>query len=126
MKKEIIICLCIIIAIIIGDMALQKYTNDTLKSINEKLTYMKHELEQSDNASLLKMDEVNTEWDKKFNILTCYLEHNELEKVKTQLVSISAGIRVNDKEYVYEEIEKAIYMLEHLKDKQMLKIDNIL
>lgn len=126
MKKEIIICLCIIIAIIIGDMALQKYTNDTLKSINEKLTYMKHELEQSDNASLLKMDEVNTEWDKKFNILTCYLEHNELEKVKTQLVSISAGIRVNDKEYVYEEIEKAIYMLEHLKDKQILKIDNIL
>lgn len=126
MKKEIIICLCIIIAIIIGDIALQKYTNDTLKSINEKLTHMKHELQQSDNASLLKMDEVNTEWDKKFNILTCYLEHNELEKVKTQLVSISAGIRVNDKEYVYEEIEKAIYMLEHLKDKQMLKIDNIL
>lgn len=126
MKKEIIICLCIIITIIIGDMALQKYTSDTLKSINEKLEYMKYELEQSDNTSLLKMDEVNAEWDKKFNILTCYLEHNELEKVKTQLVSISAGIKVNDKEYVYEEIEKAIYILEHLKDKQMLKIDNIL
>lgn len=126
MKKEIIICLCIIIAIIIGDMALQRYTNNTFENISEKLAYMKYELEHSDNASLLSMDEVNTEWDKKFNILTCYLEHNELEKVKTQLVSISAGIRVNDREYVYEEIEKAIYLLEHLKDKQMLKIDNIL
>ena len=38
---------------------------------------------------------------------------------------ITAGIDVEDTEYVYEEINKAIYILDHIKDKNSLKSDNI-
>ena len=48
-----------------------------------------------------------------------------MEKVKTQLVVITAGIDVEDTEYVYEEIDKAVYILEHIKDKNSLKLDNV-
>lgn len=124
-KKELVICIVIIVTIIIGDIFLQKYTKDSLNIINEKLLYIKEDLKNADHIDDIKMDEINKEWDKRFNILTCFLEHNELEKVKTQLVSISAGLEIDDKEYIYEEINKTIYILEHIRDKESFRIDNI-
>ena len=124
MKKELIICLVIICSIVIGDIWLQNYTSKTLDTISTNLGELKETL--NDNKfSKEKVIQVNNEWDKKFNILTCFLEHDELEKVKTQLVVITAGIDVEDTEYVYEEIDKAVYILEHIKDKNSLKLDNV-
>ena len=124
MKKELIICLVIICSIVIGDIWLQNYTSKTLDTISTNLEELKETL--NDNKfSKEKVIQVNNEWDKKFNILTCFLEHDELEKVKTQLVVITAGIDVEDIEYVYEEIDKAVYILEHIKDKNSLKLDNV-
>ena len=124
MKKELIICLVIICSIVIGDIWLQNYTSKTLDTISTNLEELKETLDDN-KFSKEKVIQVNTEWDKKFNILTCFLEHDELEKVKTQLVVITAGIDVEDTEYVYEEIDKAVYILEHIKDKNSLKLDNI-
>lgn len=124
MKKELIICLVIICSMVIGDIWLQNYTSKTLDTISTNLEELKETL--NDNKfSKEKVIQVNNEWDKKFNILTCFLEHDELEKVKTQLVVITAGIDVEDTEYVYEEIDKAVYILEHIKDKNSLKLDNV-
>ena len=124
MKKELIICLVIICSIVIGDIWLQNYTSKTLYTISTNLETLKETLDDN-KYSREKIIQVNDEWDKKFNILTCFLEHDELEKVKTQLVVITAGIDVEDTEYVYEEINKAIYILDHIKDKNSLKSDNI-
>lgn len=124
MKKELIICLVIICSIVIGDIWLQNYTSKTLDTISTNLETLKETLDDN-KYSREKIIQVNDEWDKKFNILTCFLEHDELEKVKTQLVVITAGIDVEDTEYVYEEINKAIYILDHIKDKNSLRSDNI-
>lgn len=127
-KKEIIICTIIVIAIVIGDLLLQNYTKDSLNVLNDKLTDIKYILSNNEekNEEIKNIiSDVNKEWDKRFNILTCFLEHNELEKVKTQLVSITAGLEVQDREYVYEEVNKTIYILEHIRDKSSIKIDNI-
>ena len=124
MKKEIIICVLIIIVIIIGDVCLQKYTNNFLNTINYKLSDMKNTLD-NECVSKNKIDEINNYCDEKFNLLACFLEHNELEKIKTQLVIINSGIEVKDTEYLHEEIDRAIYLIKHIKDKQSLKLDNI-
>ena len=124
MKKELIICLVIICSIVIGDIWLQNYTSKTLDTISTNLEELKKTLDDN-KFSKEKVIQVNNEWDKKFNILTCFLAHDELEKVKTQLVVITAGIDVEDTEHVYEEIDKAVYILDHIKDKNSLKLDNI-
>ncbi|MBP3502751.1 MAG: DUF4363 family protein [Clostridia bacterium] len=128
-KKEFIVCIVIVVAIVIGDIFLQKYTKESLNLINEKLFYIKEDLKKEEELKKeeinKKVGEINKEWDKRFNILTCLLEHNELEKVKTQLVSITAGLEIDDKEYVYEELNKTIYILEHIRDKESFRIDNI-
>lgn len=126
MKKELIICLVIVTGIIVGDIFLQKYTNKTLDSINDKLVNLKNDIKITDNFDMNKIHEINNEWEDNFEILTCYLEHEELEKIKTQLVVISSGMEVCDSDYVYEEIDRAIYIIDHIESKQMLKLDNIL
>ena len=95
MKKEIVISIVIIIFIVIGDILLEKYTEKSFDLIGNKLSTIKDNLEDKEK-SLLQIDEVNEEWNKRFNILTCFLEHDELEKIKTQLVVIKSGVQVND------------------------------
>ena len=124
MKKEIIICFFIVIGIIIGDICLQKYTNNFLNDINYKLSEMKNSLDD-ENLNKDKIDEINKMCDEKFNVLTCFLEHDELEKIKTQLVIISSGVEMDDSDFVHEEIDRAIYLIKHIRDKQTLKLDNI-
>lgn len=128
-KKEFVVCVVIVAAIIVGDIFLQRYTKESLNLINEKLSEIKEDLKKGEDLKKeeinKKIGEINKEWDKRFNILTCFLEHNELEKVKTQLVSITAGLEIHDNEYVYEELNKTIYILEHIRDKESFRIDNI-
>lgn len=128
-KKEFIVCVVIVVVIIVGDIFLQRYTKESLNFINEKLSEIKEDLKKGEDLKKeeinKKIGEINKEWDKRFNILTCFLEHNELEKVKTQLVSITAGLEIHDNEYVYEELNKTIYILEHIRDKESFRIDNI-
>lgn len=126
MKKEIVLCVVIVLSIITGDIFLQNHTNNSLNKINEKLSVLRSEIKETDNFDMKKIEEIDNEWEESFEVLTCYLEHEELEKIKTQLVIISAGMELNDKEYVFEEIDRAIYIINHIETKQKLKLDNIL
>lgn len=126
MKKEIIICAIIIAGIITGDIFLQKYTNKSLNNINEKLTSIKKDITDTDNFDMNKIQEIDDNWESNLNYLSCYLEHDELEKVETQLVIIYSGMETEDKEFVLEEIDRAIYIIDHIETKQLLRLDNIL
>lgn len=126
MKKEIILCGVIVLSIIIGDILMQKYTNNSLNHINYKLADIKEEINSKENFNMEEIREVDDEWEKNFKVLTCYLEHDELEKIKTQLVIITTGMELKDKEFVIEEIDRAIYIIDHMEAKGMLKLDNIL
>ncbi len=125
MKRELVICLVIIISIIIGDFLLQKFTNTKFDNINCRLEDLKESIKSSDEFDMKKMNEINAEWKKNFDMFTCYLEHDELEKIETQLVMISSGMLIEDKEFVYQEIDRAIFIINHIERKQMFNLDNI-
>lgn len=126
MKKELFICLIIIFMIVISDIVLQKYTNSSMNSLNDDLNELKQELKEEETFNKLKLKKIKEAWNKNFKVYTCFLEHDELEKINTQLVAIESGIEIEDKEYVYEEIDKAIFIIDYIESKQMLKLDNIL
>lgn len=125
MKKELFICLIIIFMIVISDIVLQKYTNSSMNSLNDNLNELKQELKDEATFNKIKLKKIKEAWSKNFKVYTCFLEHDELEKINTQLVAIESGIEIEDKEYVYEEIDKAIFIIDHIESKQMLKLDNI-
>lgn len=125
MKKELFLCLIIVFMIVISDTVLQRYTNSTMNSLNDDLNELKQELKEEETFNKLKLKKIKEAWNKNFKVYTCFLEHDELEKINTQLVAIESGIEIEDKEYVYEEIDEAIFIIDHIESKQMLKLDNI-
>ena len=128
MKKEIIITVIIVIAIFVTSFFTQNYTKKSISEINDKLENLKTNImiESKNNDEL--MDEINTiynKWEEKYNKLTFYLEHTELEKVNTELKLIKGFLEVKEENQSIPEIENCLYILEHLKDKQTFNLKNI-
>nr|MBP3681344.1 DUF4363 family protein [Clostridia bacterium] len=128
MKKEIIIVVIIVILIIIGHIITQNYTKKFFENISVSLEKIE---EKIDNDNIEKqnlkneLDDIQEKWNEKYDILAYYIEHDELEKVETQLISMNANIKVQDYDKTIEELEKCKFILEHIKDKDSLKLVNI-
>lgn len=128
MKKEVIIVVIIVILIIIGHIITQNYTKKFFENISVSLEKIE---EKIDNDNIEKqnlkneLDDIQEKWNEKYDILAYYIEHDELEKVETQLISMNANIKVQDYDKTIEELEKCKFILEHIKDKDSLKLVNI-
>lgn len=128
MKKEIIIVIIIVILIFIGHIVTQNYTRNFFDNISMSLGKIE---EKIDNDNIEEQDlkqeleDIQEKWNKKYDILAYYIEHDELEKVETQLIAINANIKVQDYDKTIEELEKCKFILEHIKDKDSLKLVNI-
>ena len=92
MKKEIIIVVIIVILIIIGHIITQNYTKKFFENISVSLEKIE---EKIDNDNIEKqnlkneLDDIQEKWNEKYDILAYYIEHDELEKVETQLISMN-------------------------------------
>ena len=71
-------------------------------------------------------EQIDKNWEEKNNELSFYLDHEELEKICTQIKKIKAHFDTDLEEEVVPEIEEGIYLLDHLRDKQKLNLRNIL
>ena len=78
---------------------------------------------KQDKKRLQTMNE--EKWDKKSETLAYYIEHDELEKVNTEIAKIKADIETNNEKIAIENLERCIFVLEHIKDKNLIKIVNI-
>ena len=128
MHKEIIICLIIIIVIISFDLLTKNFTKDTTETINGKLQELKVKLvdeELSKDEVYSLNQDIMKEWKKKYEVLAYYIEHDELEKVETELTSLEASIEVEQFEDGIENLDRCIFILNHIKDKYVLNMKNI-
>jgi len=125
MLKELIICIIIIVTVVGLSVISQRYTEETSTSITMKLEDLKEDvLEEKENLGE-DIDNIINDWEERFKILAFYIEHDELEKVKTELTDIKSNIEVKDYEDAVPNIDKCIYILEHIKDRFKLSISNV-
>lgn len=126
MKKEAIICIFIITIIIIANIITQNYTKECVTQMNEKLYILK---ESSIDENKTKVNnniiDIEVKWEKSKQNLSYYLEHDELEKVETQIYNMRGLYEIGQYKEIVPELEKCIYILEHIKDKNTLNIKNI-
>ncbi len=128
MKKEMIVCIFLVILIIIVNILTQNYTKECVSKMHEKLNLLKEESllkEKNEEEISNKIDNVDKIWNEYQEKLAYYIEHDELEKVETQIYAINGFIEIKNYEEIIPEIEKCIFILEHIKDKNMLNIKNI-
>lgn len=128
MNKELIICVVIIILIIVGNAITQNYTRQNIQDISTTLEKLEEELIVEeinwDNAKSHYYD-INKKWKDVKNIMSYFIEHDELEKVETNLVGLNSFIDMRDEKEAVAELNRAIFVLKHIEDKNNLNLRNI-
>ena len=132
MKKELIISILIIIFIIIGNIITQNYTKECVSQMNVTLDVLKEISLNSKNKSENKYDEIYNQvqeiedkWSEFQEKLAYYIEHDELEKVESQIFTMRGFSEIKKYDEIIPELEKCIFILEHIQDKTKLNVKNI-
>lgn len=128
MYKEIIITITIIVVIIIANIITQNNTTKIVDEINQMLYSVRDKImEQEVNKEeiQLSMENIQNVWDEKQKKMAYYIEHDELEKVETEMKRLKADIDVQNYSLAVENLDNCIFILEHIKDKSALKIVNL-
>ena len=128
MYKELIISILIVILVFTLDYFTQKYTDKSINSISNDLKNFESEINQDevDSESVnKKIDELNKKWQNYQLKLSYYIEHNELEKVETALVTGQSLVKTQDYGQAISEFEKTIFILQHIDEKYSVNLRNI-
>ena len=90
------------------------YDKNTINILKEDKAQMDEELK--------KLDE---NWNKMQDKLAYYIEHDELEKVDTAIVDAKSFVETEDYPSAVSEIDKAKFVMEHIKRKYAFNLQNI-
>lgn len=125
--REIWICIIIVVVIITLDIIMQNYTKKSTDEIINNLEEINIAIRNQQIGEDLKNKsiEIKEKWKEKNSILAYYIEHNELEKVETNLTSMISYIETGEYNLALDKIETNIFVLKHIKDKYQLSLDNI-
>lgn len=130
MIKELVISAIIVAAIFIGNCITENYTKQSVEEAINNLSELREEVikeEENINSDIAKerIDNVHEKWDARYEKLAYYIEHDELEKVETELTGLRGYIEKEEYTEAVPEIDKSMFILEHIKDKTSFNLKNI-
>lgn len=128
MRKELVITIIILIFIFGLNYITQKNTDKSVGIMTEKLELVRTKLIENNidkEKATFHMNDAFNKWEELDDVLAYYIEHDELEKVKTALTSARTYIEVEEYTQSIEEIDKCIYILDHIHEREMFNLDNI-
>jgi len=126
MYKEIAICVFIVIAIILVDYWTQSCTKESIDEMTSKLENLKISIINKNEEEVLKgIEEIENKWDGIYKKLAYFTEHNELETVQTDLVALEGFIEIRDYPNCISELNKSIFVLEHIAQKYKFSMINV-
>ncbi|MBR3255038.1 MAG: DUF4363 family protein [Clostridia bacterium] len=135
MYKEAAICIITVIAIIVANILTENYTKSSVDESTKQLYQLKEEIllnkeneegkEKTNEKAKEHIDIIHKQWDEKYNVLAFYLEHNELEKIETELTGLRASIETEEYEDAINELDKTVYLLKHIEEKNKMSWKNI-
>ena len=130
MKKEVIICIIIVLAIIAGNIFTESYTSDAVKLIFDNLNELREEvisdIENVDRDNVMeKIKNIEDKWHKVYYLMAYFIEHEELEKVETSLIAVESYIDSEEYGESISKIDESVFILEHIKKKYEVTLQNI-
>ena len=126
MLKELVTCIIIVVSIFSLDMFTQNYTNKITKDITKIFAELKElAIEENKDKIDKKITELDEMWNKKHDKLAYYIEHDELEKVDTAIVSAKSYIQTEDYSSAASEFDVGKFVLEHIQEKYKFNLVNV-
>ena len=128
MYKSIFIIIIIIISILVLNLLTQNYTKDTIEILDKSLQDMREDfLKNEKDEDKLEKDIEDTfmQWDKRYEILAYYIEHDELEKIENDLTMVKSSVVAKEYEQGIEHIDTCIFLMKHIREKEAFNLKNI-
>lgn len=126
MFKETSICVVIIIAIFALDLFTQNFTKKTVSDVTGIFGGLKEKiLIQDKNQIDEEIKKLNDEWRRVHDKLAYYIEHDELEKVDTAIVTMRSYVEVGAFDDAVAELDEGKFVLEHIQEKNAFNLKNI-
>ena len=128
MYKELIISIIIVIIIITLDIGTQKYADNAVQETINSLYSIKDktkEVNRNDDEILKQTSDLYSNWLNQHKKLAIFIEHDELEKVETDFVTCKSYMESKQYDMANAELEKTIFVLEHISDKYSFNFENI-
>lgn len=130
MIKELIISIVIVALIIFGDIFTINYTNQSVSEATNALAEMRTEIEKQDEEIDVQkvktqIGNIRNKWNQRHKSLAVYIEHDELEKIETNLSGLHGYIEKEEYSDAMAQLDMSVYVLEHIRNKTMLSLINI-
>lgn len=130
MIKETVICIIIVVLIVVSNILTQNYTVDSVEELSNSLSELKVELEKDEenidkDEMKGKIQSVEDDWKNKHEKLAYFIEHDELEKVETNITSLKSFILTNEYSEAISELDKSIFVLKHIEEKYAFNLQNV-
>ena len=127
MRKEFVICLIIIALIEIGNFFSRDYTKKSGEEILDSLQQIKQAVEAKEDDVKVKekLEETEKIWKNKQDKLAYFIEHNELEKIDTDLVLLKSYIETEEHNETIREINELAFLVKHIEEKYAFNLKNI-
>lgn len=128
MLKESIICVVIVITIIFGNNVTQSYTKESVSELTSGLMLLREDItpeEVEHEKAQNKIEEVYKQWGERHDKLAYFIEHDELEKVETELIAIKSYVESEEYEDSVSELDKCVFILQHIEDKYAFNLQNV-
>lgn len=125
MSKEIVITVIILVAIIVLNAFVGKYVDDKLNYVLSELNDLRPLVEEEKyEEANQKINEIDEYWKKSEDIVSFFVEHDELEKVMTEYTSLKTYCKLEQEE-AFEALDKMAFIIKHIEEKDDLKLKNI-
>lgn len=128
MHKELIISIIIIVFVIGLNQITENNTDKTVEVVSTNLEIVKQDVLQKEPNKEIAVEHANqayNKWEQLDDVMAFYIEHDELEKVKTALTTVKSFVEVEEYEQSVEAIDRCIYILDHIREREKLTLDNI-
>ena len=126
-KKEIIIIFFILVFVLGMEFITSKITQKSLEKIKSQISELEKMIKENDEKenTLEKLQKIAKEWDKIENYLAFFTEHNELEKIREDIVSMKANLESGEISDFLEKVSHMKFRLECVQNKQKMKWNHI-
>lgn len=126
MVKETVICIVIIISIFALDLFTQNFTKNTVSEVTAIFADLKGDILKDDKNQIDNTVKILDErWGIAHDRLAYYIEHDELEKVDTAIVTMKAFIETNNLSSAVAELDEGKFVLEHIQEKYAFNLKNV-
>ena len=126
MKKEIIICFIVVVLVIALNVISEAHTDFIMEDTENSLETLRQDLFMANIESInSEIKEILDKWEDDKELLSIYIEHDELEKIETCLREINSNVETEEYNIAIQSLDTCVFLMNHIKDKYKLSVKNI-